>query len=406
MLDQLEEEEEFSYILMGDLNARIGDWGLRVGEAEADEEDDLESIDRNSQDEVINANGHKLIQTCIAFNATPLSGLKNKRFDGNFTFLGRRGSSTIDHFVCSADILDHVESYKTLSRVESQHMPIEMVMGSGLNDNSERGRNKETAREVEKYTWKEAKKGECANILNKDRTIRAIEEASEILEDSIEEGLESFDKILQDVHKPMRSTFKQGGDKDQKKKWFDRDCEIKKKEARQALVNLNKINAKRRKPEYNRAKEEYLDKRISYQKTVREKRKQYKNEMQEKLINSRHDSKSFWGEIRKISFRRPKLANITIDQWGDHFKEVFNTNREEVEGLGNVENVDQAGGAEREVEQRHREGIEREIREAEDQMDSDEEIEELDEEITREEIINGIDKLKKREGSGGRQYFS
>ena len=395
MLDQLEEEEEYSYILMGDLNARMGDWGLRVGEAEAEDEDELETIDRNAQDETINANGHKLIQICIAFNATPLNGLKSKNFDGNFTFLGRRGSSTIDHFVCSADILDHVEGYKTMSRVESQHMPIEMVLGSGLGNINGEVENREVAKEIKKFRWKETKKEECANILNKNRTTRALEEAEDVLEDSIEEGIDSFDNIMKEINKPMMSTIKTGGEKEQKKKWFDKDCEVKKKEARHALVKLNKINAKRRNPEYKRAKDDYLDKRISYQKTVREKRKQYKKEMQEKLLNSRHDSKSFWGEIRKLSFKKPKLANITIDQWGNHFKEVFKTNEEDEE---QAENIEQPRELEREIRQRRRQ--EREIRREEAEGNEDEDLEELDEEITREEIINGIDKLKKGKAGG------
>ena len=118
MLDQLEEDEEYSYVLAGDLNAKIGDWGLRVGEVEADlDEEDTEVIDRNSQDGVVNENGQKLIQICTAFNTTPLSGIRNKGHDDHFTFIGRRGNSTIDHFVCSADILDNVVSYSTVQKI-------------------------------------------------------------------------------------------------------------------------------------------------------------------------------------------------------------------------------------------------------------------------------------------------
>ena len=394
MLDQLEEEDDFSYLLAGDLNARIGDWGLSMGEAEEEEEEgDAETIDRNSQDGVVNENGQKLIQICTAFNATPLNGIKDKNFDDKFTFIGRRGNSTIDHFVCSADILGHVSEYKTMNRVESQHMPIEMELSSREGGTGEGTSGLEEAREINVSRWKEEKREECTNILNKDRTTRAIEEAETVLEGSIDEGLDSFDKIMKDINKPMSSSYKTGGTKEVKKKWFNKECEVKKKEAKQALIKMSKINAKRRKEDYKRAKDNYLDKRIIYQKTVRERRKQYKKEMQDKLVDTRYDAKTFWGEIRKISFKRPKLANITINQWEEHFKQVFNTGRRGIQPEGEREA--------RRVEERTLEiDGERGRGPRELEEESEGEVEELDEEISREEIINGIDKLKKGKSSG------
>ena len=397
MLDQLEEDEEYDYIINGDLNARIGDWGLSVGESEiGGEDDDEEEITRTSQDGIVNDNGHKLVQICTAFNTTSLSGIKYKRFDDNFTFIGRRGCSTIDHFICSVGLLDNVVEYRTMNRVESQHMPIEMTLVSSNQRATEERREEET-REISKTRWREAKKEESANILNKPRTIRALEEATEALDISVDEGVENFDKVMKEVNKPMNSTLKIGGQNEPKKKWFDKECETKKKQARQALVNLNKINAKKKKEEYKLAKDSYLDKRISYQKLVREKRKQYKREMQEKLVNARHDAKTFWGEIRKISFKKSKLVNISIEQWEDHFKQVFNP-QGAVEEEGEEEGqrgVDLEEGREREEEEVQGLGNRgnRDIEEEEGEI-------ELDEEITREEIISGIDKLKKGKAGG------
>ena len=135
MLDELEEGEECNYIIAGDLNARISDWELKLGNVEEDEDEgELESINRSSKDSVTNENGHKLIQICTAFNATPVNGIHSKNFDDNFTFIGRRGNSTIDHFVCSADLMGKMENYRTRNRVESDHMPIELELTSGGGD--------------------------------------------------------------------------------------------------------------------------------------------------------------------------------------------------------------------------------------------------------------------------------
>ena len=265
LLDQLEDGEEYNYLIAGDLNARLSDWGVKVGDIEDDEDEQGEVIERTAQDSTINENGHKLIQMCIAFNMTPINGLKNKGFDDNFTFIGRRGNSTIDHFVCSVDLLDKIKSYKTGDRVESQHLPIEMQLESeGV---ARGGSERDDEGEVTKVKWKEAKREECINILNKPNIAREIEAATAALDESVEAGLEKFDNVMQKVNKPMKNSFKSNKEIEAKKKWFDRECEAKKKEARQALINMNKINAKKKKEEHKRAKDHYLDKRIEYQKT-------------------------------------------------------------------------------------------------------------------------------------------
>ena len=390
MLDQLEEDEEYNYIIAGDLNARISDWGLKTGDNE-DEDEEGDLIERTAQDSITNENGHKLIQLCTAFNVTPINGIKKKNFDDKFTFIGRRGCSTIDHFVCSADLLDKIDEYKTGNRVESQHMPIEMTLKGDNNTRTVTANNDK--RETTKVKWNEAKKEECINILNKPNTIRKIQEATELLDNNIEEGMDKFDNIMKNINKPMRSTFRNNGIKEERKKWFDKDCEAKKKAARQALTEMSRINGKKKKDEYKRAKEKYLDKRIEYQKFIRERRKQYKKEMQEKLVNSRHDTKAFWKEVRKISYRKQKLADISINQWGDHFTNVFNPEGEVVEeGINLVNEHPLAEGAREQVA-----GEGRAVRE--EVEDSDEE-EELDEEILREEIIGGIDRLKKGKAGG------
>ena len=255
----------------------------------------------------------------------------------------------------------------------------------GVIDNKE---EREEPREVTKTRWKEAKREECVNILNRAGTIRGLEEAKEVLDNSIEEGVEKFEKIMKEINKPMVNKIKTGGEKTEKKKWFDKECENKKKEARKALTEMNKLNPKRNREEHARAKERYLDQRIAYQKLIREKRKEYRKNMQEKLINSRFDAKSFWAEIRQISFRKDRLANISIEQWGNHFRQVFN---QEGEGEGEEQNE----------EGREHIGEDRVDNRREENRDGEAEIvEDLDEEIAREEIIRRIDRLKQGKAGG------
>ena len=106
MLDELEEGEKQSYIIAGDLNARVGEWELKVGNiGEEEDEEEGEVIERTVQDGIVNENGQKLVQICTAFNITPINGLKNKGFDGNYTFIGRRGSTVVLLIILSAQLI-------------------------------------------------------------------------------------------------------------------------------------------------------------------------------------------------------------------------------------------------------------------------------------------------------------
>ena len=251
-----------------------------------------------------------------------------------------------------------------------------------------KGRELKKLRRLKKVKWNEAKREECIDILNKPGTLRDLQQATEMLDEDIDEGLDGFNKVMGKLNKPLTSTFKSGRERENKKKWFDRECEHKKKEARKALTTMNKINPKRKKEEHKLARDAYLDKRLEYQKTVREKRKQYKKEMQEKLVSVRKDAKSFWTEIRKLTYRKAKPVNIEINQWEEHFKGVYNPDDEQEEPMGEIVREELRGGVV------INEGIviggnRNEVL-----------VEELDEEIIREEIIGGIDRLKQGKAGG------
>ena len=106
IIDQIDQDKDYSYIIGGDLNARIGDWGL-ISSKENDENNEEDNrYERISQDQIINGFGNKLIEICTTFDLTPTHGLTEKQFDGNFTFYAPRGNSTIDYFLCSTELYD------------------------------------------------------------------------------------------------------------------------------------------------------------------------------------------------------------------------------------------------------------------------------------------------------------
>ena len=117
LADEIQKNYDLDILLNGDLNARIGDWGLSWSE----NQDDNATTDfpRKSQDSVINQNGRKLIEICNTFGLTPLNGLTEINSDNKYTFISRRGNSVIDHYLCTPSFLPQVSNLKVINRLES-----------------------------------------------------------------------------------------------------------------------------------------------------------------------------------------------------------------------------------------------------------------------------------------------
>ena len=366
----IEEGKDFDIIINGDLNARIADW------AYTDEQDyDLENNDqpstltRESQDVQVNGPGKFLIELCMSFCLSPVAGLKEKNFSSAFTFIGHRGNSIVDHFLTSVNILDYVKDFLIINRIESNHLPIKLILqGSKYLTDEEAETNSET---TIKMKWQESKEQESQNILNKPSMEKILDTAEEQLEISIDDSIKTFNKAMDMANKPMKQTIKPNQKRREKNEWFDKDCIKEKKKTSNLLTKLNKINRNKNPNKFDKTKKEYLEARLKYNKLMKEKRKTFKKETQESLVKSRKDSKKFWNLIKKINFKSIKLPNISIREWGEYFTNLLNPFKEQRPEDDTVETQEE------------------EIK-----------IEDLDKDITQAELTKAIDKLKKGKSAG------
>ena len=374
ILDQTEGRNELDIILGGDLNARVGDWSYQedVEEGREEEEDEGKTYRRKTQDLVINNYGKRLIEICTMFGLTPLGGLKEKSFDSKFTFIGHRGSSHIDHFVVSTSLLDKISSFKIVDRIESSHLPITLT----LNCNSGEEQVQQQEKKISKSKWQEDKVEECREILLNEKTKKDLKRAEQLVETDIDGSLQVFNKIMKKANNPMKKTFKINTGKTPPKKWFDKECQKLKSSTKKQLNKLNRVNAQQNPEEYQQEKTNYLEKKIEYHRLVREKRKEYNNQTKKQILGDIKDSKKFWKRIKMLSANRPRLPNITISQWEEHFKKVHNpeTNNAGTQGDEQPEET---------------------INQEEIITDED-----LDAEISQEEIKQVIDKLKNGKAAG------
>ena len=373
LADNIEEGKDLDILINGDLNARIGDWAFTEEETSNMEGDDQSyTYIRQSQDQQLNGYGKVLIELCTTFGLTPIAGLVERNFSSACTFLGHRGSSLVDHFIASVNILDYITNYMTVNRIESNHLPIVLTMQKG--EGIESDLDEENKEFMVKMKWQESKEKESQNILNKKATQKLLQTAEEQIEIDIDESISHFNEAMDQVNKPMKQTIKTNKRKMRKNAWFDKECKASKKRATTQLTKLTKTNRTKNPQKYDKVKKEYLEERLKYNKLIKEKRKLYKKETQNKLLENRKDSKKFWDLIKKINFKTVKIPKIDIKKWGNYFYNLLNPSTVQ-------QNIDTTN---------------------ENQTEEETQVivEELDKEITQNEILQAIDKQKKGKSAG------
>jgi hypothetical protein len=360
----MEAGRDVYYLIGGDFNARVGDWCLEGVNDEFEEARESE-FERETQDVVVNNFGKRLIQLCSMFNFVPLNGLVEQNFDGNFTFFSERGNSTIDLFLSSVDFVSFVKSLKVVGRVESQHMPVQLDACAVLKENP---KTEPEITRVDKLTWDPQKAHLFLDFLNSDVGQHALDDATAIIDDDSEAALGKFVNLLIDASQCMRRSIIVGGRaRRDTNRWFDKECRDSKREVRRLLnryMRTRKIEDKIL----------YTQKKTAYQDMIKEKKKKYKETVQESLFNARNDSSAFWSTIKKARSRKTNRAPINIDVWKTHFEQVLGQHTAPA------------------TENNHTD--------VNDGEDDDVHVYELDEEISLNEVKSAIHRLKSGKASG------
>lgn len=323
---------EACFLIGGDLNARIADWSTS-NEMTGDEfsfanEGDSKSYDRRSYDTVVNRFGHILIQFCSMFQLMPLNGLIEKGFDGNYTYFSERGNSMIDYFLTCFDFIPFVNSLSVQVRVESQHMPvcidISIAVKSNDNDNS--------VFTVDKVIWDPGKASLFLEHLSCDNSKHALAEATEKIHTDTDGALDKFVGVLLEAGDCMKRTLHYGGRAKNTNKWFDSECRQCKRDVTRAL---NKYMRTRKENDWKT----YKEKRMLYQSLIKNKKRNYKQAINDSLLTNRNNSYQFWKIIKQTCSNVVKRAHISIMSWKTHFEHVF-AQQDQVNAGNNVNNDD------------------------------------------------------------------
>ena len=228
-----------------------------------------------------------------------------------------------------------------------------------------------------KYIWDEDLKETFLECFNSEEYTTQLQEAENLIENEVEASLKKLNDILLQAGKCMKKTCTVGGENSIKNPWFDKECRDNKRAARQALTQVQMIDRNKSIGKFNTAVKAYKERRATYQKLMKEKRKVHKEKIFDNLIKNQNDSAKFWDVIKSIRKKYDPLPQIDIEEWKSHFEKVLNP-----AGGGSVSaNADA-------VDDNHTDPEDITVDEF------------LDGEISREEVDRAIDKLKNKKAAG------
>ena len=136
------ETESRKVIIGGDWNARIGEEGTIIWR-EMEKEKPRRSKDRTKNDE-----GKKMIEMVAENGWSILNGNIQGDEEGEWTYVGSRGSSVIDYVIVNVEARDEIMYFKLEERIESDHMPLKIELEAV---------SEMKQKEEEEDAWKEKK---------------------------------------------------------------------------------------------------------------------------------------------------------------------------------------------------------------------------------------------------------
>lgn len=310
-------------VIMGDLNARIGERKVVMVDNLF-----MEESVRRSKDRILNREGGKLLEFCESLGLEPLNGRSDLDPEGQFTFINQNGGSVIDYVIVSYNLAGRVEKFEIEDKSTSHHMMLTAWFRWDDEPVEEERVKKGEFKGIMKIIWQEDKGEEFHKLLSDD--------ISELMRIGIE--MDSAADINRAAVVLNNCIMRAGGSmrrKDRVNKgergWFNVDCNSRKKRYRQCYRKWRKYDKEEDRREYIKVKNEY-----------RETLKITKAEYEAKEINKlkiwieNRDLQKAWECINKWTRSRYSMNRIEGGTWVRYFTELFK-NMSTGEGIKEVE---------------------------------------------------------------------
>lgn len=334
--------EQCNIILAGDFNSRTSDNADFVT-FDSDSNmhvlpDDYISdqfLPRFSQDKGhLNSNGTYLLDFCKQTGLRILNGRVGKDAGiGKHTFIGSRGSSLVDYILASEHLFNFVSQFEVEEpNLLSDHCLVSFELNIKivvLEGNYENLRPTQTSKLHSKVVWNGDLKNQFIAALNSNNVCSSLNDLKMTVENCINSNeidnvVSSFVNVLDGVVSPL---FKKNVTSGQKavhfnnrkdNPWYDRECEEKKVAF---LTNLNIFRDN--KSDNNRIN--LVKSRSVYKSTIRKSKYSYDKQNTIKLEQNRFkNAKLYWKMLKESC--GIKTSQIDITTFENYFKAINNPN--------------------------------------------------------------------------------
>ena len=354
-------------LLCGDLNGRTSNiLPERYDESyiyDARHNNDDETYTRNSEDTVLNNYGKMLLNMCSAMNLCIMNGVCKGDQQGSLTFISEFGNSVNDYY--SFDLFDVIAYSSCLTvgeQIDSQHMPLElkMLFEGEINSDLE---SDLISDHVNKIVWDDNFRENFLFEVSSQWFKQILDSVLDLIPDDVNAALELFNNALKKCADCMSKEVLSS--KSKRFDGFDNECVQARRHLRKLLRKFKKMPIKT-----DGAREDYCKSRREYKNLVNKKRRDHNDKLYAELLESVNDQRAFWKTVNKMGGRKIKQKNnISLQKWHDHFKSIL----DQQEDIEDVENLN---------------------------SNSAENIDTLDDPISREEVLKAIHKLRCKKAAG------
>lgn len=331
-------ENKCSFLITGDLNARVG---KRKDFVTNDNLNFVESLlpddyipditlDRNSQDNTVNENGCMLLDFCRFTGISIANGrvCEDKQY-GKYTCIKAAGSSLVDYVLCMSDLFPFFSRFVVSEpSILSDHCHIQFTIQTNTHHNTEPHNNTDGNNEHTPidfiYKWSDDKKQQYLENLQSDCIRASFENIIEHIqrsttENDIDENLRAFSNTLHDACEPLFTKSCSGNPTNRNTQpWYDYECKVKQKDFYNSLDMYRTENSTQNRINMTKSRSEYKS-------LLRSKRFQYDKKQTQKLNKMRGDNaKQYWRLLRDTCQSSKIKAQISLDTFTAYFKAINN----------------------------------------------------------------------------------
>lgn len=293
------EKDDVTSIIIGDLNARIGNSEQIVEDIYKSQ--CVLSDKRSSKDSVINSKGKNILEFCNNNGLVVLNGITKSDKDGNFTYISNSGDSVIDICAISQDCLYMVQDFMVESQIWADHMPIVLYLNIPQYENVVDKINL-----LPKLIWNEKNTAQYRQCI--DTNLAKLKSTSQVI---------SVDDLINVIKESSKQPSYKPRNIAAKSKWFDNKCRQARRKSFHWLRKYKKSDNPRHKVKYAEANRKF--------KVICENSKENYYKQLEKRISNVNDSKEFWKLVKELNnIKLVCESNITPNLFKQHFQELLN----------------------------------------------------------------------------------